>query len=392
MADLTAAARTLGSWIVDAYDLWWTRGADHVNGGFHERLNQDGSPTHEPRRARLHPRQMFAYSHAAKLGWSGPATTAVEHGLKFFLARYRRPDGLFRALVAPGGESLSDTVLLYDQAFALLGLAAAHATLADETPRQVAHELHDLLRSRFAHRSIGFEETLARDTPLSANSHMHLFEASLAWAELDESSCWSDLAAELADLATTRVINLRSGALIETFGPDWQPVSGAVSSVEPGHQFEWAWLLLRGRARRECPGSLSTALRLIEIGETHGVDRARHAVIAALDQDLRVRDTNARLWPQCERIKAARMAFATTGDERYQEIALEGAQTLLTYLETPVRGLWRDRLDHSGAFIEEPAPASSFYHIVGAVLELNASLPRHESPTDYRRGAAGSAC
>lgn len=374
MADLTDVARTLESWIVDAYDLWWARGADHSNGGFHERLNQDGSPTHEARRARLHPRQMFAYSHAAKLGWGGPSTTAVEHGLKFFLAHYRRSDGLFRALVAPQGDALSDTVLLYDQAFALLGLAAADATLADETPRQIARELHDLLRSRFAHRSIGFEETLARDTPLSANSHMHLLEASLAWIERDGSACWSDLAAELVDLATARVIDWRSGAVIETFGPDWQPITGDVSSVEPGHQFEWAWLLLRCHARGERKDLLQPALRLIEIGETHGVDRARHAVIAALDHGLRVRDANARLWPQCERIKAARMAFATTGDERYQEIALESAQTLLRYLETPVRGLWRDRLDHSGAFIEEPAPASSFYHIVGAVLELGTGL------------------
>jgi mannose/cellobiose epimerase-like protein (N-acyl-D-glucosamine 2-epimerase family) len=218
-----------------------------------------------------------------------------------------------------------------------------------------------------------------------------LLEASLAWSDLDESSCWSDLVAELVDLATTRLIDSGSGAVIEKFGADWQPVAD-MSSVEPGHQFEWAWLLLRCSARGERKDILQSALRMIEIGETYGVDRARRAAIAALDHDLRARDTNARLWPQCERIKAARMAFATTGDRRYQEIALEGAQTLLTYLETPVRGLWRDRLDDTGAFVEEPAPASSFYHIVGAVLELNASLPQHESPTDCRRAAAGSAC
>ncbi len=385
MADLTNTISSLQSWIAAAYDLWWTRGADHTEGGFHERLNQDGSPTQEPRRARLHPRQMFAYSHAAKLGWGGPSTTAVEHGLKYFLACYQRPDGFFRALVSPQGAALDDTVLLYDQAFALLGLAAAYSALEGERARTIALDVHDLLRSRLAHRSMGFDETLRRDAPLSANSHMHLLEASLAWMELDNSPCWSELIAELVDLATTHLIDPASGAVTEAFDPDWRPIA---SSVEPGHQFEWAWLLLR--CQRE--DLLRPALRLIEIGETHGIDRIRQAAIAALDHDLRVRDATARLWPQCERIKAASMVFATTGDTRYREIALEAGQTLLRYFETPMRGLWRDRFDGSGKFIEEPAPASSFYHIVGAVLELTASLPQHESQTDCPQAAAGSAC
>ena len=50
--------------------------------------------------------------------------------------------------------------------------------------------------------------------------------------------------------------------------------------------------------------------------------------------------------------------------------ALEAIQTLMRYFETPVRGLWRDRLSVAGTFIVEPAPASSFYHIVGAALAL----------------------
>ncbi|PTT76204.1 mannose-6-phosphate isomerase, partial [Pseudomonas sp. HMWF010] len=43
---------------------------------------------------------------------------------------------------------------------------------------------------------------------------------------------------------------------------------------------------------------------------------------------------------------------------------------LLAYLDTPTPGLWRDKLTPEGAFIEEPAPASSLYHIVAAIQEL----------------------
>ena len=65
----------------------------------------------------------------------------------------------------------------------------------------------------------------------------------------------------------------------------------------------------------------------------------------------------------------ARLALVGT----VREPALAG-QGLWKYLETDVPGLWRDRMNPDGSFIEEPAPASSFYHIVGAILDLDAAL------------------
>jgi mannose-6-phosphate isomerase len=41
-----------------------------------------------------------------------------------------------------------------------------------------------------------------------------------------------------------------------------------------------------------------------------------------------------------------------------------------------VKGLWRDRLNSDGTFVQEPAPASSFYHIVCAILEVDRAVRR----------------
>ena len=285
------------------------------------------------------------------------------------MAHYRRKDGLFRALVSPEGERLDDDIVLYDQAFALLGLASGYATLREERWRDTGIELYDTLRARLAHPAVGFVETFAQAEPLSSNSHMHLLEASLVWLELDKDPRWRILAEEIIELAMTRLIDARTGALPEFFTADWRPQSDWV--VEPGHQFEWAWLLLRFDAFHSDARIERAALRLIEIGEVHGVDRERRAVVASLGSDFSVRDSYARLWSQCERIKAACSALAITGAAQYEAMALEAAETLLTYLDTPIRGLWRDRLDASGSFVEEPAPASSLYHLVGAVLALS---------------------
>jgi mannose/cellobiose epimerase-like protein (N-acyl-D-glucosamine 2-epimerase family) len=370
--ELASAHQTLRSWLTGhAYELWWTHGADHARGGFHERLRQDATPTDEPRRGRLHPRQMFAYARAAELGWAGNAARAVEHALDFFLRHYRRSDGLFRTCVAPDGAPRNDTPVLYDQAFALLGFASAYAALRQSRVRALAHELHDTLHAQLAHPAAGFEESVPRVLPLTANSHMHLLEASLAWRELDEDPRWGRLAAHIVELALERFIDPGSGVLHEFFDADWRPMTGAHGRIiEPGHQFEWAGLLIRHTGQHAHSRITQAALRLLEIGESRGVDRNRRVAVDALADESAAAGGQARLWPQTERIKAACIAAELTGHASACRVALEATHTLARYLDTPMPGLWRDRMSESGTFLDEPAPASSLYHLVGAVAEL----------------------
>jgi mannose-6-phosphate isomerase len=101
-----------------------------------------------------------------------------------------------------------------------------------------------------------------------------------------------------------------------------------------------------------------------------GVDPVRDVAIDALNEDMTVRSSRARLWPQTERLKAALYLHATSGEDDYLAHACAAAESLWRYLDVPTRGLWRDALTPTNRFVEEPAPASSFYHIVGAVAAL----------------------
>lgn len=369
----------LSGWLCDAaYPLWSTRGVD-PDGGFHERLAQTGEPLSEPRRSRVNPRQAYCFAVAPSLGWRGDVAGLVKHGLDYWYAKYRRPDGLFRTLIAADGSVLDDRALLYDQAFGLLALNVA-ATVAPTAEarglrERQALELHDLVLKHMKRQSgPGFETGVPPSLPLQANPHMHFFEAALAGCEVcSESSLWAPHAAEIATLALDRFIDAQSGALREFFDADWNPAPGVEGRiVEPGHQFEWAWLLLRWSER---PGdkqerARAAALRLIDIGERHGV---RHGLaFNSMLDDFTPHDAGARLWPQTERLKAAALAARLTGEARFVTIAADAAQALLRYLDTPVPGLWRDRIDAHGNVVDEPAPASSFYHLVAAVSEISA--------------------
>lgn len=361
----------LRTWLVEhAYPLWFGAGIDREHGGFHEKLALDGTATGDPRRARLHPRQIFAFAYAREIGWDGPSETAMRHGLDFFQRHYFRSDGLIRTCVDARGQPLDETAHLYDQAFGLVGFAAAFAALREERWLQAGRTLRDDIVSALG-LPIGFDERLDHSPPLLANSHMHLLEACLAWRELDDKG-WYDIASTIVELAIDRMLHSHTYAITELFDRDWRPLLDEHGRlVEPGHLFEWGWLLLRWAIAHRDTNVERHALRLIDTAE-HGVHTQRQVAmngLALFDGTLIVRDARARLWPQTERIKALTLAARITGDPRHIAGATRALVTLRQYLDVPIAGLWRDMMNTDGTFVVEPAPASSFYHLVGATLE-----------------------
>jgi mannose-6-phosphate isomerase len=373
-ATLAVLRERLTRWLVlSAYPLWATRGVD-ARGGFVERLDLKGNALADDRRARVTPRQMFAFANARELGWVGNVEDLLRRGFGEFQARYRRPDGLYRTLVAFDGTPRDERALLYDQAFVLLALATVGrvpGVLLE--PERHALELRQAIETAYRTPRGDFLSGDSAHDLREANPHMHLLEACLTWAEVGSDVGWQRWADEIVELALGRFISPRTGALTEAFTSTWAPAPGALGSrVEPGHQFEWAWLLLRWASRH--PGTPQheaaqrAALDLIEVGERFGV-RAGFAVNALCD-DLTLSEADARLWPQTERLKAALIAAQFADDPRYLKIAASAASALASFLDTPVAGLWFDCRRASGEWVVEPAPASSFYHIVGAIHAL----------------------
>ncbi|MBP1888155.1 mannose-6-phosphate isomerase Pmi [Sinorhizobium mexicanum] len=383
--DIHSQARELAGWLADAaLPLWRQKGFDAAGGGFVETIDIKGEPTRANRRSRVQPRQVYCFAEAGRRGWPGDWRTVAEAGLAYFDRVYGLPGGFYGALADADGELIDPSFDLYNQAFALL----AFAYLAQVFPKrsgEMAERSNDLRRRLEAHCKhpiAGFEEDNPFRLPLGSNPHMHLFEACLASETVEgfDRVAWANLADEIAQLAMDHFIDAETGALREFFDHDWTPFPGAKGRVvEPGHQFEWAWLLLRWAERRGRAEAIAKARRLFEIGEEHGICAKRDVAIMTLLDDFSVADPVARLWPQTEWLKAAiRFAALTEGDERqrYLASASRAAAALDRFLQMPIRGLWRDKQQADGAFVEEPAPASSFYHIVCAIYELEDCLGR----------------
>jgi mannose-1-phosphate guanylyltransferase/mannose-6-phosphate isomerase len=363
LGSLAEAAAWFRGWLnTAALPVWATLGVDAASGGFLEALEPDGAPRLGPRRIRSLTRQVMVFALASADGRPGPWAETARRGAQDLLARGRRDDGLFVSRLGPDGEVADPMARLYEQAFALMALGAV---------RQAGIDVADALREAkairagieaFRHPAGAFREEGPQ--PFQANALMHLFEAAQMWAALDADGGWTRLADELAGHALQN-FGVREGLLNEFYDAGWAALSGEAGLLEPGHHFEWAWLLRRWAADRGQADAITAPDRLYERG-LGGVDARRGVAINSVWADFTPRDPTARLWPQTELLKAA----LAQGDETH---ALMAANTLRRYLQTPVRGVWRDRMLGDGSFVNEPAPATSFYHLYLAIRELEAA-------------------
>lgn len=374
---LDASSRMMDWLMLQALPVWQKGGIDKSTGSFYETVDlESGQGTAAPRRARVQPRQIYCFAEAGRLGWKGPWQSIVERGIEWYLTHYRLENGCFAALVDGDGTRLDETFDLYNHAFALFALVQAGEVLPDRRTelREIAEDLLRTLRKDYAQSERGFREGNPDRLPLRSNPHMHLFEAALAHEEATGDVVWTELSDEIAHLALSRFIDPVTGGLREFFDADWLPIPGDQGRVvEPGHQFEWSWLLLRWGISRGNFEAISKARRLYQIGSTYGIDPERRVAVMALNDDFSMRDPIARLWGQTEWIKAAvGLARISTGVERtaYLTDILRSVDALERYFENVPTGLWHDKLSPDDAFKNEPAPASSFYHIVCAISEL----------------------
>ena len=382
--DVARASERLNEWLRAAVlPLWYANGYDAATGLWVEALRRDGTPADERPRARVQGRQAWVFSQGPRIGWPGPWQTAVKRGIAA-AAIYRLDDGLMRTLVERDGRPASDEVYLYDQTFQMLALADGREAVADAEKRALA--MLDAIERRFRHDGPGFRE--AGSDPFQSNAHMHLFEAALAWVEAGgTSSRWRTVAEEVAALAAARFIDPDGGFLREFFDERWNPAPGERGDiVEPGHQFEWSWLLARWAGITGDDRWRGLAVALFDNG-LRGVDPRRKVALdrmgAALTPDgrtLRAEGDRARLWPQTEWLKAALVLRDTEESaakrKDYERQAGRAWQALDRYLAPKGRGLWFDKLRGDGTFEIEPSPASSLYHIMAAAVQLTASAKK----------------
>lgn len=370
-----APARTeaIRDWVFNAALPWWAEnGVDRVHGGFVEQVTGSGQDAGVPfKRTRVTARQIYVFSHGHVLGFPGSLDIAA-HGLHFLTQKtwLGQTKGFARTLTRTG-DLLDPTPDLYDHAFVLFALAWHYKASEDIVSRDWMHRTLDYVEG---HLRLAGGQGFLHETPARGwrqqNPHMHLTEASLLAHEATGDKRFSDLCGELVDLFRTRFFDPFSGTLGEYFSMDLERAPAPEGHiVEPGHQFEWAWIL--NQCRKQLDMNVSQQiLALADFAEKHGVDPATGVTWNSVGQDGRPIDRASRTWPNCERIKAAIALHELDGRDTSAMAAGSADLLFQRHLARSPAGTWTDRFDARGAPVQENIPASTFYHVLLAFAEV----------------------
>ena len=385
---LATAFLQLRRWLFDeVLPLWHANGVDWENGGFHEKLDHDARMVASvPRRTRVVARQIYSFAAAGRMEWHGDWNSAVDHGALSLFEDCIKPDGLVISTYTVDKSATNQRFDLYDHAFALFALSelAQLSRYSDHAVSAASHMVKAMKECYLAPMG-GWLDSDEGLNLLRSNPHMHLLEAFLALGSSTGMPCWLHEANRLVELALKLFVSPNTGALHEYFDLEWAPLADERGRiVEPGHQFEWSWLLRKWQAQTKLNNlpTENAAEKLCHIGENYGVTKVG-LTIDELWDNLTPKVMTSRTWPQTERVKAclsqAELSTSTSTTRVWEDKAAQAIMGILRFAHpTGHRGLWYDRLLADGSAQIEPAPASSLYHIMCAAESTNNYLMQRQ--------------
>jgi mannose-6-phosphate isomerase len=349
---------------------WHQAFLDTAQGGFYERLDHKFKPILTGQRRLLTQcRQLAVYSHAVYThpGIIDKATLA--DAFDHICTRYRdeKTGGWFFS-VDDKLTPLDTTNDLYALSFVIFACAHYGRVGNDVWAHDVAVATAHFIDRHFRlENHPGFAEALDRDLNIipktrRQNPHMHLFEACLVAGALWDDAIFKTLADEMVDLFDRYFY--RDGALVEFFNDDLTPHPEQGGRVEPGHYYEWVWLLKKYGSRhdRVCEDLLNWA-------NAHGWDNQFGGIYDVLVPDGNVIEQSKRLWPFTEAIKANALML----DSGFDKVALKQRMlAMLAVFETRYmqeRGFWTEWLSRDLMPQTDYMPGTSPYHVYFGITE-----------------------
>jgi mannose-6-phosphate isomerase len=253
------------------------------------------------------------------------------------------------------GKPLDQRKDLYTHAFILFACAHYWAKSGDPLVESTLNAALEIIGRRFATGDGLYEACLERDwitlqTGPLQNPLMHLAEAFLATLAVREDAQTQKALLELCTAMHKQFVDPQYGVLME------KPLGAVDNWYEPGHQFEWYFLLESSPLLRG--SKLHAALdRAFAFTEQYGVVQPSGAVRAMLDleTDGRPRDSTQRIWAQAEYLRALTLRQGS------EAVVLRQLQTLQQrFLHA---GGWHECRDELGEVSRKDMPSTTPYHL-----------------------------
>ncbi|MGZ9097106.1 MAG: AGE family epimerase/isomerase [Micavibrio sp.] len=373
------AIRLLHRWV----PKWYEAFSDQKIGGFYERLGHSFQPVLTgTRRLLTQCRQLSVYSHAS-LQKDGTAFNidlkkSFDHIVK---AYYIPATGAWRFSVDDQGNPNDETCDLYTLSFVIFSFSHYFRATGDARAKDMASATLHLIEKYFRlDDQPGFAEAL--DGSLKTlpnmrrqNPHMHLLEACLFAYDTWHDPAFLKTADEMVALFQRYFYNSDTNTVCEFFTDDLQPHPDKGDRVEPGHAFEWVWLLKRHAEIKQDPKQYDDICsRLLNWGNRYGWDSAFGGIYDVLSPRGDVLVETKRLWPFTEGLKANALMLDSFPDKDPIKEQISRMVHIFRSKYMQERGFWVEWLSRDLKPQSDYMPGTTPYHVYFGIMETRRHL------------------
>ncbi len=362
-------------------------------GGFFHYFKDDGQ-VYDARHRHLVSSARFVFNYAMAYREFGESSylDAVHHGLRYLREIHRDAARGGYAWTLKDGKPEDETRHAYGVAFVLLAYASARQAGVVEAAAWM-DEAWALLERRYWDASFGlYKDEASPDWVFSAyrgqNANMHMCEAMLAAFEASGEARYLERAYTLADHMTRRQAAKAQGLVWEHYDshwePDWEYNRADPKHLfrpwgfQPGHQTEWAKLLLILERHRPEPWMLTTAQHLFDTALARAWDPDHGGICYGFAPDGSLCDTDKYFWVHAESLATAALLALRTGEARYWDWYHRIWAYSWEHLVDHRYGAWYRILDRQNRkYDDAKSPAGKTdYHTMGASYEVMRALQR----------------
>ena len=364
-----------------------------AEGGFFHYFKDDGT-VYDRRHRHLvsSTRFVFNYAMAAREFARTDYVEAARHGLAYLRDVHRDPASGAYAWTILDGKPDDTTRHAYGMAFVLLAYATALKAGIAEAAGWI-DETWILLEARFWDATAGLyrdeaDERWTFSAYRGQNANMHLTEALIAAFEATGEPRYVNRALAVADAMTRRQALQAGGLVWEHYDVDWRIDWDYHRDdprhlfrpwgFQPGHQTEWAKLLLTLDRHAPRDWLLPTATHLFERAVAHAWDTEFGGLFYGFAPDGAICDDDKYFWVQAESLAAAALLYERTRMPAHAHDYDRLWAYAWTHFVDHEYGAWYRILDRRNRkYSDEKSPAGKTdYHTMGACHEVLALLRR----------------
>jgi len=383
---------TLRAHIAQTMAFYHPRAIDPEGGFFHYFRDNGDIYDADHRHLVSSTRFVFNYAMAYREFGHPEYLDAVHHGIRYLREIHRNPVTGGYAWTLRNGKVEDATNHCYGLAFVLLAYSCALKVGISEA-REWMDDTWNLLQQHFWEPEYGlYRDEADADWNFSEyrgqNANMHMCEAMLAAFEASAEPHYLERALHLAEHMTRRQAAKANGLVWEHYDKNWNidwdyhrdnpKHLFRPWGFQPGHQTEWAKLLLILHRHRTTLSSVDTdwlvltAQSLFDTAVSRAWDHEHGGLCYGFAPDGSICDDDKYFWVQAESLAAAALLADATGKTQYWDWYDRLWDYSWQYMIDHQYGGWyRILTADNRKYSDEKSPAGKTdYHTMGACYEV----------------------